>query len=73
MAAILTSPPMCATALAFVQRREAGISITIKPLLTHNGQRYGTNGDHDRQVFDKRWRVFAPSLFFRAFGQLSAY
>ena len=62
MAAISASPPIRATAADFVARREAGLS--IKPLIARNGQRYGTNGDHDRQVFDKRWRAFVLSLFF---------
>ena len=50
MAAVSASPPIGATAAAFIVGREAGLS--IKPLLARNGQRYGANGDRDRQVFD---------------------
>ena len=53
MAAVSASPPIGATAAAFVAGREAGLS--IKPLIARNGQHYGANGD--RRVFDKRWRV----------------
>ena len=62
MAAVSASPPIRATAAAFVPGREAGLS--IKPLLARNGQRYGANGDRDRQVFDERWRVRPLSYFF---------
>ena len=62
MAAVSASPPICATAPAFVAGREAGLS--IKPLIARNGQRYGANGDRDRRVFDERRRAFALSLFF---------
>ena len=65
------SPPICPTVAAFVAGREAGLS--IKPLLARNGQRYGADGDRDRQVFDERWRAFALSLFFCVFGRLLAY
>ena len=73
MAAVSASPPICATAQAFVAGRETGLS--IKPLLARNGQRYGADGDRDRQVFDERWRAFALSLslIFCVFGRLSAY
>ena len=71
MAAVSASPPIRATAPAFVAGREAGLS--IKPLLARNGQRYGADGDRDRQVFDERWRAFALSLIFCVFGRLSAY
>ena len=60
MAAVSASPPIGATAAAFVAGRETGLS--IKPLFARNGQRYGANGDSDRQVFDKRWRVRPLSL-----------
>ena len=71
MTAVSASPPIRATAPAFVAGREAGLS--IKPLLARNGQRYGADGDRDRQVFDERWRAFALSLFFCVFGRLLAY
>ena len=71
MAAVSASPPIRATAPAFVAGREAGLS--IKPLLARNGQCYGADGDRDRQVFDERWRAFALPLFFCVFGRLSAY
>ena len=71
MAAVSASPPIGATAAAFVAGREAGLS--IKPLLACNGQRYAANGDRDRQVFDERWRAFAFSLIFCVFGRLPAY
>ena len=65
MNAISTITPICATALAFVAGREAGLS--IKPLLARNGQRYGADGDRDRQVIGERWRAFALSLYFLCF------
>ena len=65
MAALLTSPPIRTTAAAFVAGREAGLS--IKPLLARSRQRYGTNGDRDRQVFDERRRAFTLSLIFFVF------
>ena len=67
MAVVSASPPIRATAAAFVTGREAGLS--IKPLLARNGQRYGygANGDRNRQVFDERWRAFALSLYFLCF------
>ena len=71
MAAVSSSPLIRATAAAFVAGREAVLS--IKPLLARNGQRYGANGDCDRQVFDERWRAFALSLIFCVFGRLLAY
>ena len=61
MAAVSASPPIGATAAAFVAGREAGLS--IKPLIARNGQRYGANGDRDRRVFDERWRVRPISNF----------
>ena len=61
MAAVSASPPIGATAAAFVAGREAGLS--IKPLIARNGQRYGANGDRDRRVFDERWRVRPLSNF----------
>ena len=51
----IASPPIGATAAAFVAGREAGLS--IKPLLARNGQRCGADGDRDRRLFDERWRV----------------
>ena len=66
MAAVSASPPIRATAPAFVAGREAGLS--IKPLLARNGQRCGADGDRDRWVFDERWRVrpFSNFLVFLA-------
>ena len=61
MAAVSASPPIRATAAAFVAGQEAGLS--IKPLLARNGQCYGADGDRDRQVFDERWRVRPLSHF----------
>ena len=61
MAAVSASPPIRATAPAFVAGREAGLS--IKPLLARNGQRCGAVGDRDRRVFDERWRVRPLSYF----------
>ena len=71
MAAVSASPPIRATAPAFVAGREAGLS--TKPLLARNEQRYGADGDRDSQVFDEQWRAFALSLIFCVFGRLSAY
>ena len=62
MAAVSASPPIGATAAAFIAGREAGLS--TKPLIARNGQRYGADGNRDRQVFDERWRAFVLSLFF---------
>ena len=71
MATISASPPIRATAPAFVAGREAGLS--IKPLLARNGQRFGAEGDRDSQVFEEQWHAFALSLIFCVFGRLSAY
>ena len=70
MAAASASPPIRATTPAFVAGWEAGLS--IKPLLAHNGQRYGANDNRDHQMFDEWWRASTLSLFF-VFGQLPAY
>ena len=61
MAAVSASPPIRATAPAFVAGREAGLS--IKPLLARNGQCCGAVGDRDRRVFDEWWRVCPLSYF----------
>ena len=71
MAAVSASPPIRATAPAFVAGQETGLS--TKPLLARNEQRYGADGDRDRRVFDERRRAFALSLFLCVFGRLLTY
>ena len=56
MAAVSAVPMIHATVPAVLAGRKAGLP--IKPLLTRIGQHFGADGDGDRQVFDRRWRLF---------------